>query len=260
MHQFNYHYALWYPLHILFLVGLWFTDFQWWYALLAILGWILLAGLGSAVGLHRLLSHHAVKCGPWMRNFLSYLGTMTCQSSTIFWVAMHRGYHHRASDTDRDFHTPARGWWNAYFGWTYSIKPDSVNFKYAIELVKEPVQWFLHKYYYYVIWGSWIIFTLILGWEITLWLVIVPTVISMHADYMTNLFAHVPKAGYRNYERNDLSTNVPWLAYITWGQCWHNNHHEVPANYDFGSGTSGKWWEYDPCRLFLPLFKGHTQR
>jgi len=98
-------------------------------------------------------------------------------------------------------------------------------------------------------------FALIFGWEITLWFIIIPTVISMHGDYLTNLFGHVPKFGYRNYERNDLSTNVPWLAYITWGQCWHNNHHENPTSYDFGKGVSGKWWEYDPCNIFLFLFK-----
>lgn len=255
MHQFNYHYALWYPLHILLFVGLWFTNFQWHYALLAFVGWVLIGGLGSAVGLHRMLSHRAVECGPLMRKIISFLGTLTCQGSAIFWVAMHRGYHHRAADTERDLHTPNKGWWSAYFGWTYSVKADSVNFKYAIDLVKEPFQWFLHKYYFFIIWATWSTVTLIFGWEVTLWLLIVPTVISMHGDYLTNLFGHVPKVGYRNYERNDLSTNVPWLAYITWGQCWHNNHHEHPANYDFGSSTSGKWWEYDPCRIFLYLIK-----
>ena len=260
MHQFNYHYALWYPLHILLFAGLWFTDFHWYFLILTLIGWILIGGLGSAVGLHRMLSHRAVKCGPWMYKFISFLGTLTCQGSAIFWVAMHRGYHHRASDTDRDLHTPVKGWLSSYFGWTYRVKTDSINFKYAIDLVKDPYQWFLHKYYFFIIWFFWTVVTLIFGWEITLWLVIVPTIISMHMDYLTNLFGHVPEVGYRNYDRKDLSTNVPWLAYVTWGQGWHNNHHEDPANYDFGKGISGNWWEYDPCKIFLFLFDIYSKK
>jgi fatty-acid desaturase len=45
------------------------------------------------------------------------------------------------------------------------------------------------------------------------------------------------------------------MGLLTWGQGWHNNHHYAPGNYDFGSGTSGKWWEFDPCKLFLPLLR-----
>jgi fatty-acid desaturase len=255
MQHFNYHKALWYPLHAMFIVGLIFTDYTWFYALLAFCGWILLAGLGSAVGLHRMLSHRAVTPGPILRNFISYLGTMCCQGSTLFWVALHRGYHHRASDTPRDIHSPIKGKWSSYFGWTYTIKSDSVNLKYAVDLTREPFQMFLHKNYYYIIWGTWIAIAVIFGWKILLWAVLVPTVIAMHTDYLTNLFGHVPAAGYRNYDRPDLSTNVPWLALITWGQCWHNNHHEQPLKYDFGTGVSGKWWEFDPCRIFLFLFK-----
>jgi stearoyl-CoA desaturase (delta-9 desaturase) len=255
MHLLNYHKTLWYPIHLLVLIGLFYTDYTWSNTAMALIGWVLIAGLGSAVGLHRMLSHKAVNPKPMLRSVISYLGTLACQGSTIFWVALHRGYHHRAADTERDIHSPIKGWWISYFGWTYGIKPDSVNLKYAIDLTKEPLQMFLHKNYYFIIWGTWIIVSLLAGWNVTLWLILIPTLIAMHTDYLTNLLGHVPKAGYRNYNRTDLSTNVPWLAFITWGQCWHNNHHEKPNSYDFGTGVSGKWWEFDPCRLFLFLFK-----
>ena len=255
VHSFNYHWAVWYPIHALFIAGLIFTDYSWINLILAIVGWILIAGLGSAVGLHRMLSHKSVTPGPLLRNFISYLGTIAGQGSTLFWVALHRGYHHRGADTDRDLHSPIKGWWTSYFGWTYRIRPDTVNLKYAVDLTREPFQMFLHRNYYYVVWGTWLVALVLLGWQTALWLLIVPTVVAMHTDYLTNLFGHVPGAGYRNFERKDLSTNVPWLAYITWGQCWHNNHHHDPASYDFGKSVSGKWWDWDPSRIFLFLFK-----
>ena len=257
VNSFNYHWCVWYPLHVLFIVGLFFTSYQWTNFVLAFIGWVLIAGLGSAVGLHRMLSHRAVSPGPLLRNVISYLGTIACQGSTLFWVALHRGYHHRSADTERDLHSPIHGWWTSYFGWTYKIKPDTINLKYAVDLTREPFQLFLHRNYYYIVWSTWLVALLILGWQSALWLLIVPTVVAMHTDYLTNLLGHVRSAGYRNFERQDSSTNVPYLAYFTWGQCWHNNHHEDPVSYDFGTAISGKWWEWDPCKIFLFLFKDH---
>jgi stearoyl-CoA desaturase (delta-9 desaturase) len=75
-------------------------------------------------------------------------------------------------------------------------------------------------------------------------------------DNMINVFGHIKAGiGYRNFETNDNSHNNIIMGLLTWGQGWHNNHHYAPGNYDFGSGTSGKWWEFDPCRLFLFLLK-----
>lgn len=251
----SYHTAVWYPIHLLSIVGLFYASYNWWDLALVIVGWVLISGLGSAVGLHRMLSHRAVEPAPLLRNTISYLGALASQGSPIFWVALHRGYHHRSADQPRDIHSPVHGIWTSYFGWTYGIKRDTINLKYAVDLMREPFQMFLHKNYYYIIWSTWLVVTVLFGWETTLWLILIPTLIAMHTDYLTNVLGHVPAAGYRNYERQDLSTNVPWLAPLTWGQCWHNNHHQDPNSYDFGTGVSGRWWEYDPCRIFLLFLK-----
>jgi stearoyl-CoA desaturase (delta-9 desaturase) len=82
------------------------------------------------------------------------------------------------------------------------------------------------------------------------------TFIGMTQDNLVNVLGH-KKAffGYRNFDTNDNSQNNIPLAYLTWGQGWHNNHHKSPASYDFGKAVSGKWWEFDMCRLFLPFLK-----
>jgi stearoyl-CoA desaturase (delta-9 desaturase) len=59
--------------------------------------------------------------------------------------------------------------------------------------------------------------------------------------------------GYRNFETNDNSRNNVIFGYLGWGQGWHNNHHHDPKSFDFGTGVSGKWWEFDPCKIFLPF-------
>jgi stearoyl-CoA desaturase (delta-9 desaturase) len=61
--------------------------------------------------------------------------------------------------------------------------------------------------------------------------------------------------GYRNCETKDNSQNNIILGYLAWGQGWHNNHHYDPKSFDFGTRISGKWYEFDPCKIFLPFLK-----
>ena len=83
-----------------------------------------------------------------------------------------------------------------------------------------------------------------------------PTALSLLQDNLINVFGHVKGLiGYRNFETNDMSQNNIVLGYFAWGQGWHNNHHHAPASYDFGRGVSGKWWEWDPCNIFVPFLK-----
>jgi stearoyl-CoA desaturase (delta-9 desaturase) len=80
------------------------------------------------------------------------------------------------------------------------------------------------------------------------------TLIGSLQDNLVNVYGHVATClSYRNFDTADSSQNNYILGYLCWGQGWHNNHHYAPASYDFGRGVSGRWWEYDPCKIFLPL-------
>jgi stearoyl-CoA desaturase (delta-9 desaturase) len=93
-------------------------------------------------------------------------------------------------------------------------------------------------------------------WRLALcsfWLV---TFIGVTQDNLINVFGHTRGLiGYRNFDTKDNSHNNILLGYLGWGQGWHNNHHHDPKSYDFGSGVSGRWWEWDPARIFLPFLK-----
>ena len=244
------------PVHILFLFAVTsmiaFQDWIWLWAVFV--GWVLFSGLGISIGYHRILSHKALPISPITKKVLTVLGMFGCQGSSIFWVAMHRGYHHPHADTAKDFHSPYHGKWSAYMGWMFKLGLTDVNLKYAIDLLKDPFQVFVHKHHYKIIWLT-VIAVALIDIRLALYGMIIPMTLAMHQENLVDLFGHTPSSGYRNFDTSDWSTNVPVLGFLCWGQGWHNNHHARPGAFDFGTGVSGKWWEFDPCRLFKPFLK-----
>lgn len=225
---------------------LWFT----------LLGWILISGLGVATGFHRVFSHNNYPNMPiWKENVLLLLGTLSGQGSSITWTAIHRGYHHKYTDTDRDLHSPTKGIYHAFFGWTTEINEANsiVNLKYAVNLLKKPNHVWFHKHQMTILWAAPIIIALF-NWQLCLALICLPTGLALIQDNLVNIFGHLKCViGYRNFNTNDNSQNNVVLGYLGWGQGWHNNHHYEPKSFDFGKSVSGKWWEWDPCKIFIPF-------
>lgn len=228
------------------------------YLWLTFINWILIAGLGVAVGYHRIFSHNTHPNLPtWKENIILLFGTLSGQGSSITWSAIHRGYHHKFSDTDRDLHSPRKGFYHAFFGWATKITENNpiVNLKYAGPILRKKNHLWFHQHQMTILWVIPISVALI-DWKLSLVMFCLPTALCLLQDNLVNVFGHNKGIiGYRNFETNDYSQNNFILGYIGWGQGWHNNHHYDPKSFDFGSGVSGKWWEFDPCRIFLPLLK-----
>jgi stearoyl-CoA desaturase (delta-9 desaturase) len=220
--------------------------------------WILVCGLGIAVGYHRVFSHRTHKLPVWKENIILFFAVFAGQGGSIFWAALHRGYHHPHSDTERDIHSPvAYNKRTAFAGWyskiTESLNP--INIKYAVDLLRKPNHVFFHKHNIKILWGIPLLVALF-NWQLALTAFCLVTLIGSTQDNLVNVYGHIKgRIGYRNFETKDNSQNNLLLGYLAWGQGWHNNHHAKPGNFDFGSGTSGKWWELDPCKIFIPLLK-----
>lgn len=242
------------PFHILSAVGLYlgYQDWHWSYFVYFLVGWVITGGLGGAVGLHRWISHKAIEIRPSLRPVMHWIMVCSCQGSAIWWAALHRGYHHAHSDQPKDIHSPINGFWHAYQGWMWSVKHDTVNLKYAVEYLRDNSLVWHHKHYNYIIWFTFTVLAII-DPMLALWFFVIPAMFSLHSDSAVNSFCHIPWAGYRLYNTKDLSTNVPLVGWFAWGQGWHNNHHRNPRSFDFGTSVSGKWWEFDPCLLLVPL-------
>lgn len=231
-----------------------------WYLVATVFMWAMISGLGIAVGYHRVFSHKTHSLPVWKENILLFFGALAGQGSSIFWVAVHRGYHHPHSDTEKDLHSPVtKGLWQSLFGWSTQITnanaPYKVNMKYAIDLIKKPNHVWFSKHAYKILIGVPIIVALF-NWKLALVGVCLPIGIGILQDNLTNVVGHIKALiGYRNFETRDNSQNNVVLGYLGWGQGWHNNHHHDPKSFDFGKSVSGKWWEWDPSTIFLPLLK-----
>lgn len=239
------------PLHALGLAALAALPFASPHVLwLTLLGWTLFSGFGVAVGYHRLFAHRGFKVSRPVELFLLVCGAFGAQGSSIFWIALHRGYHHPYSDTERDIHSPIHGKLHAYVGWIFKIKPDSVSMKYAVDLMRDPAHLWVHKNYVRLLWIP-ITLSALVSWQIALYFFALPMVLAVHQENLVDLFCHTRNAfGYRNHDTRDDSMNNIVLGLFGWGQGWHNNHHKRPADWDFGSE---RWYEFDPCRLIIPL-------
>lgn len=220
---------------------------------LVVLFWVLLSGFGVGVALHRLLSHKSFKTYDSIKNLLSILSCFCIQGSPLFWVSVHRGYHHRFSDTVRDLHSPVHGKLSSYFLWFCKIDPSSISFRSAPDLLRSRLHIALSKYYFPIIWSGWIL-SYMLSPTVFFSLVIAQA-ITMHLEYCVNTWCHIDgiPGAYRNFDTKDRSQNYWLFGLLCWGIGYHNNHHHKPNDYNFGHTPR----EFDPTTLLVKMVMKH---
>lgn len=230
------------PFHLLALIGLTYAwrSAQFATYLVSLLVFWLVLGAALEVGTHRLFSHSAFKAGPRVTKVLAVLATLVGQGTIIFWVAVHRGYHHPFADTDRDPHSPvAHGLWHSYVGWLADPGNEKLTLRGSVNLLRDPTQVWLHEHYFRVIW-TFVLLLCIVSPVVAAGYV-TASVLCFHQTMLVNMVCHTT-LGSRPYETKDSSRNVWWLAPFTWGLSLHNTHHAKPAEANFGS----RWYELDP--------------
>ncbi len=184
------------------------------------------ACLGITLTYHRLLTHRSFKIYKPLEYFFALLGCLACQGGPIKWVATHR-LHHSYPDEVNDPHSPTKGFWWAHIGWLFFINPATDQpkeyFQLAPDLAKDPAHVFLDKTY--LLWTFLLAAVLYIlgGWTFVVWGVAVRIVFVYHVTWLVNSAAHI--WGYRTYQAEDQSMNLWWVALLSWGEGWHNNHH-----------------------------------
>lgn len=216
--------------------------------------------MGVTIGYHRLLSHRSFRCPKIIEYFWVLGGYLAFEGSPIWWATIHRA-HHRYTDQSLDPHSPRYGWMNAYYGWIcHSRYPAYIDpAAQAKDLIKDPIYRFLeqnghweraHALAVVIGLGFRIILLVSFGWTIAL-ASLAAAVIVQQVPLLLNVVCHLPKLGYKNYQTGDDSVNVWWVALLTAGEGWHNNHHAFP-----GSARSGlKPRELDLSWLTIRLMK-----
>jgi stearoyl-CoA desaturase (delta-9 desaturase) len=198
--------------------------------------------LGIGLAYHRLLTHRGFKTYKWMEYFLTVCGTMALEGGPIFWVATHR-IHHQNSDKEGDPHTPREGTYWAHVGWILTGQAmhhdTEVLKRYVPDLSKDPFHVALTKWH----WVPQVVVGLALlvfgGISYVLWGIFFRTTFTLHCTWLVNSATHL--WGSRRFQTRDDSTNNWWVALLSFGEGWHNNHHAHPVSARHGLA----WYEFD---------------
>jgi stearoyl-CoA desaturase (delta-9 desaturase) len=188
-------------------------------------------GLGISMGYHRLHTHRGFKTYKWFEYCLALCGTLTLEGGPIFWVATHR-LHHQYSDRPEDPHTPrVSGFW-AHMGWILfgeAQHSDTARLaRYAPDLSKDPFYRWLSTYHWVPLTVLGFGLLAIGGWGLVNWAIFLRVVVGLHSTWMINSATHM--FGKRRFNTTDDSRNVWWVALLTFGEGWHNNHHAHPVS------------------------------
>jgi fatty-acid desaturase len=226
--------------------------FTWKAFLVAVVLWWMATSLGIGMCYHRLLTHRGYKIPRWLEYTLTIFATLALEGGPIFWVATHR-IHHKYSDHEGDPHSPIDGKWWAHMGWILMGKSmhhdTSTLARYVPDLAKDKFHVWITKYHYVPMIVLGVALLAIGGWKFVLWGIFFRTVMGLHFTWLVNSATH--SWGTRRFETRDLSTNSWWVAILSWGEGWHNNHHAHPVSARHGL----KWYEIDANWYGILLLK-----
>jgi stearoyl-CoA desaturase (delta-9 desaturase) len=200
---------------------------------------------------HRYFAHKTFRTSRSAQFFFAVIGSASVQRGPLWWASHHRN-HHRHADTELDLHSPKHGFLFSHMGWFLTRRGFRTDWSVINDLTKFPELRILDRFdvvvpillatgLYFL--GHWLesahpeLNTS--GGQLLIWGFFISTVVLFHATVTINSLAH--RYGSRRYDTRDTSRNNWWLALLTFGEGWHNNHHFFP-----GSARQGfKWWEFD---------------
>ena len=229
---------------VLFHVGavLAFFYFTWSARFIAIFLYWLTGSLGIGMGYHRLLTHRSFKTPKWVEYFLTICAVTAVEGGPLLWVATHRT-HHQFPDVEGDPHSPRDGKWWAHVGWILvgnALRQDATTLDhYVPDLAEDKFHVWITEYHFVPTLILGVLLFAIGGLPFLLWGIFLRTVVGLHATWLVNSATHI--WGSRRFATRDLSTNSWWVAMLTFGEGWHNNHHAYPASARHGL----KWYELD---------------
>jgi stearoyl-CoA desaturase (Delta-9 desaturase) len=246
------------PLGIVSAMGLlWGVAFHWVDAIVLVVAYTVCA-FGTTIGFHRYFSHKSFQSGPGVKAVLAILGCMTVQGPLTQWVTDHRK-HHAFSDMEGDPHSPHagkegegpwdafRGFLHAHVGWMFSNMGMEQGREYGKDLYEDRLIRTIDRLYL-----VWVGLTLGIpfavgyglggtraGLEALVWGGLIRVFLYQHATFAVNSICHM--FGRKDYRTRDESRNNWFVAFLVFGEGWHNNHHAFPSSARHGLA----WWQYD---------------
>jgi stearoyl-CoA desaturase (delta-9 desaturase) len=201
---------------------------------------------------HRYFSHRTFSTSRWAQFLFALIGNSSLQRGPLWWAAHHR-QHHRYADQQTDPHSPHQhGFWWSHVLWITSRQHFATDLNAVQDLARFPELRLLNRFDFLVpsLFAA-ALYTLgstlethmphleTNGPQLLIWGFFISTIALFHATCTINSLAH--QFGSRRYPTDEHSRNNGWLALLTFGEGWHNNHHYCP-----GACRQGFfWWEID---------------
>ena len=217
------------------------------------IGWFF-AGTGITIGYHRLFAHRTFKTYSIIEWFYMLTGSMALQNSILKWCSDHRR-HHKKLDTKDDPYSIKEGFFHAHIGWI--IKKGDNNYSHVSDLERKSAVKFQEKYYWPLALFLSFILPTIIGYSYgrpiggLLWGGILRTTLVHHFTFFINSLCHY--LGNRNYDPSTSARDSWIMAFLTFGEGYHNYHHKF--QWDYRNGI--RWYNFDPSKWiikFLSLF------
>jgi stearoyl-CoA desaturase (delta-9 desaturase) len=210
-------------------------------------------GLGITMGYHRLLSHQAFKTHPALKFVLLILGAMGIQNSAIHWCSDHRR-HHIKTDQDEDPYNAKRGFWYSHILWIFWDVPNKERLLNNVpDLMQDKLVMWQHRHYLAITIVANLLLLFLAGsvtgnyLGIVLFAGLVRIVVNHQLTFFINSLAHY--LGGQPYSKDNSSRDNFWIAFLTYGEGFHNFHHKFP--HDFRNGI--KWYHFDPSKWIIYL-------
>ncbi|MBZ0189801.1 MAG: acyl-CoA desaturase, partial [Candidatus Obscuribacterales bacterium] len=205
---------------------------------------------GITLGYHRLLTHKSLKVPDFLRYFFVSGGYLCFMGAPVNWVGVHR-LHHQKSDMDGDPHSPRDGFKHSLYEWMFTMaeKQSTTELQKQVpDLMEDKVLCALgvdHSARQAGLCLSiCVIFRLLtlvfFGWPAFL-ANLFASFMVFWSPQLVNSICHMKNHGYRLLDTRDESRNVWWVAMLSFGEGWHNNHHAIPKSARHGMA----WWEFD---------------
>jgi stearoyl-CoA desaturase (Delta-9 desaturase) len=223
-----------------------------WATIALALVWTVATGLSITAGYHRLFAHRTYQANRLLRMCFLIFGAAAFEGSVLEWCTDHRN-HHRYSETEKDPYNIEKGFWYAHIGWLMVLDPAMRDYNNVTDLADDKWNHRQHKYYglwsvgfgfvlptlIAGIWGDWLGGLILAG--------ILRTVINHHGTFCVNSVCHI--FGKRVYSLEQTGRDNWFTALFTYGEGFHNFHHQFPLDYRNGI----RFYDYDPTKWLIWL-------
>ena len=190
--------------------------------------------LGHSLGMHRRLIHNSYNCPQWLEYLFVHLGVLVGMAGPFSMIKTHdirdwaqrqpqcHSYLRHGQSFWRD------GWWQLHCDLHLHHPP---KFQLEPRIANDNILWFMEKTWMLQQLPLAILLFALGGLPWVIWGISVRVAVSVTGHWLIGYFAH--NSGGMDHKVNGAAVqghNVPWTAYLTMGESWHNNHHAFPSS------------------------------